>query len=126
SVRESSDGIVSHPTTEYMDGLVVGSDIGENNNPKKTNIIDVIRTPIYFVGVNNAIGQEDFELIFRNNLIRSKNTSTISKTHGFEFSNNIIEEGGIRLENAKKGKIVENIITSTSSHGIRLDAGCSD
>src|SRR5690606_36180919 len=36
SVRESSDGIVSHPTTEYMDGLVVGSDIGENNNPKKT------------------------------------------------------------------------------------------
>ena len=126
STRASSDGIVTHPTVQYIDDITIGSGVNEANTVDKENIIEVTRTPLKFVGINNESGQENYKIIIKNNRINSTNTSTISNTHGFEFRNNIIEQGGIRLENAKNGNLMDNTITSTYSHGIRLDKGCSN
>ncbi|SNR14125.1 right-handed parallel beta-helix repeat-containing protein [Tenacibaculum jejuense] len=119
SSKENSDGIVSHPNLEYMDNVIVG---GES----KGNTIKVTRTPLKFVNVNEKSGQENFKLIVANNIITSENTSSFSKTHGFEFIENTISQGGVRIVNSENGKINNNSITSTSSNGIRLDTGCKN
>ncbi len=121
SDRRDSDGIVSHATVEYMDNVIIGADSKNNQNR-----IEVTRTPIKFTNVNNKPGQESYKLVIQNYTINSKNTSTINKCHGFEFVGNNITQGGIRLVDSENGTLKNNTITSTVSHGIRLDKGCKN
>ncbi len=119
SNRDSSDGIVSHPTVEYMDNVLVGG-------VSKGNSIDVTRTPLKFVNVNHENGQEDFKLMITHNTITSTSTNTFSNAHGFEFNENTINEGGLRIVNSENATFIANTITSTVANGIRLDAGCKN
>ena len=126
STRENSDGIISHPTVEYIDNVIIGSALEETNTESKQNIVEVTRTPFKFVNVNNETGQENYKLIIKNNKLASSQTSTFSSVSGFQFLGNIITQGGIRLVNVKNGNFINNTIASSSSHGIRLDSGCSN
>ncbi len=115
----NSDGIVSHPTLEYMDNVIIG---GEN----KGNTIEVTRTPLKFVNTNHLAGQESLKLVISYNNLNSTNTSTFSDTHGFELFKNNINEGGARFINVENSKISNNTINSTVANGIRLDLGCKN
>ncbi len=119
SNRDSSDGIVSHPTVEYIDNVVVGG-------KSKGNNIEVTRTPVKLVNVNDKNGQEDFKLIITHNTITSTSTNTFSNAHGFEFNENIINQGGLRIVNSENATFIANTITSTVANGIRLDTGCKN
>ncbi len=119
SSRENSDGIVSHPTIEYMDNVYVGLE-------NKGNIVDVTRTPLKFVNVNTGTDQTDFKLMINYNTINSTSTCTFANSHGFDASNNTIREGGFRLSEVERANFTENKITSTVANGIRIDAGCSN
>ena len=119
SSKEDSDGIVSHPNLEYMDNVTIGE-------KSKGNSIEVTRTPLKFVNVNEKDGQENLKLIISNNNITSENTSNFSNTNGFEFIENTIKKGGVRIINSENGEIINNSITSTTSNGIRLDTGCKN
>ncbi len=119
SNRENSDGIVSHPTIEYMDGVTVGLE-------NKGNLVEVTRTPLKFVNVNIAADQTDFKLMINYNTINSTSTCTFANSHGFDASNNTIQEGGIRLSEVERANFTGNNITSTVANGIRIDAGCNN
>ena len=116
SIDAGCDGIVnSAGYSKYID------EVQFTNNK-----IDVLRTPLLFVDINNDIGEENFKFTFENNLITSTNTSTMSNINGFNFNNNTITQGGIRIVNSKNSEIKSNTITSAVSHGIELTSGNSN
>ena len=119
STRENSNGIVSHPRSEYMDNVIIGDE-------NKGNIIEVTRAPLLIQNTNHESGQDKFKLTISNNTFKSNSTSTISNVVGLEFFKNSINQGGIRFVNYKNGKINNNIINSTTSNGIRIDKGCEN
>ncbi len=121
SDRDGSDGIVSHPNVVYMDDVTIGGDATEMGNR-----IQVLRTPLKFVNINAESTTSDFKLIFNHNNINTVGTSTFSNSHGFDFINNQITEGGIRLVNASEAKFVGNIINTSTANGFRIDAGCQN
>ncbi len=114
STRNSSDGILSAGQSKYIDKVTISE-----------NIIDVKRTPFQLVGINNDAGEENYSLTISNNTF-SNGGATLSDTHGFLFSDNNSNNGGVRLVNAQRGEILNNSIELDNAHGIRIDQGCQN
>ncbi|MCF8273418.1 MAG: right-handed parallel beta-helix repeat-containing protein [Flavobacteriaceae bacterium] len=110
----SSDGILSAGQSKYLDKVVFSN-----------NRIEVTRTPLQFVSINNDAGEENYSYTIEKNII-NKGGITMSNSNGFILDNNNLENGNIRLSYASKGSLTNNILNVVNNHGIRIDSGCKD
>ena len=108
------------------DGIGVAGDPGYYDRVTiENNTIDVSRTPVIMVGINNEYVDFTFKLI--DNKIISGANSTIASSHGFVLSGNSSIDSAFRFENASEGLITANDLNSDSySYELRIDSGCSD
>lgn len=87
STNNNSDGIVSHPTVDYMDNI----NIYKNN-------VTVDRVPFRIVSVNQKVNQQEYRSMVENNIFNGH--VVFSRTNGFNFRNNTINKGILQIVNS--------------------------
>ena len=85
------------------------------------NNIKVEANHLYFVALNEKVGQESNIIKINNNNFTSRGTTTFSRTNGVVFENNITS-GLVQLVNTKNILINDNAISNFNGHGVFLMA----
>lgn len=139
SNRLNSVGIISN--ADYLDNVVIGAKTTENNTINNKNIFNVVSNPFIMQDFNTAFGQEDYELIIKNNEFTSSNNtnSNLFNATGFNFINNELQDqfflysindcfidnnniGSFRMGISSSNSLITN---STISNNF-IDSGCVD
>ncbi len=74
---------------------------------------------IYFANMNHQEGHQEGSVTIDNNELNTAKATIFSNVHGVIFKNNTVA-GGIQVANATNVGILNNVIRSTESDGIRL------
>jgi len=90
-----------------------------NNVEIFDNEISVLNNPVYFVQLNVIDTSKDFEINVHDNNFTNSGIAVFSNSRGIKFINNS-SKGGMQLSNTFNVAIVNNIITTSNSHGISL------
>ena len=110
------------------DGIGVAGDPGYYDRVTiENNTINVGRTPIKIVGINNEYVDFTFKLIDNKITDLIGTFSGIGSSHGFVLSGNSSINSGFRFENVSQGLIINNNLNSDKySYELRIDSGCTD
>ncbi len=118
STRSGSIGYGSGAAATFIDNISISQTTSET-------LVEVVRDPFKFYGINRGEEFENYTINLENNVVNSEGTSTFASS-GINFKNNIIKNGGIRLQDAEKIVIADNDITSNTQNALRIDSGCSE
>jgi hypothetical protein len=95
----------------------------DNYNIYDNDITDVDRESINFVMVNTGADSANYVINVKNNLLHN-NKVTFERSNGINFTGNDSEY--VSLVSVDRVSVSNNVIHSSSNHGVEIQSGCSN